>query len=85
MASRIEYFDAFLDLLVQAKSGTGKTLVFSILTAELLASTEFLRRTPRVLIVAPTHEIAIQIAGTVKQVIPDRTYVGYVIFLSFWD
>lgn len=45
------------DLIVQAKSGTGKTVVFSVLCLDRLDATASL---PQALILAPTRELAIQ-------------------------
>lgn len=44
-----------VDLIAQAKSGTGKTCVFAVVALELVH-----RGGPRVLIIAPTREIALQ-------------------------
>ncbi|GFV86578.1 probable ATP-dependent RNA helicase DDX20 [Trichonephila clavipes] len=52
------------DLIVQAKSGTGKTLVFTIIALEMLLETKCLQ----VLILAPTREIAVQICDVIKAV-----------------
>lgn len=49
------------DVIVQAKSGTGKTLVFSIVAAEAAASSSTLQG-PAALLIAPTRELAAQIA-----------------------
>ncbi|CAI4220919.1 unnamed protein product [Auanema sp. JU1783] len=56
-----------LDLLVQAKSGTGKTLVFSVMAVENLNLQCY---TPQRLILAPTREIACQIRDTILKIIP---------------
>lgn len=48
----------FADLLVQAKSGTGKTLVFVV---AILEATKTKVPAPQSLVLAPTREIAIQI------------------------
>ncbi|XP_071125619.1 probable ATP-dependent RNA helicase DDX20 [Mytilus edulis] len=68
-----------LDLIVQAKSGTGKTCVFSVIALEgLQLDTSALQ----VLILAPTREIAIQIWDVVKsigQTLPQlrcHTFIG---------
>ncbi|XP_011176150.1 uncharacterized protein LOC105208090 [Solenopsis invicta] len=53
------------DLIVRAKSGTGKTLVFSVIALETLNISIQL---PQVLIVAPTREIAIQITYVIKAI-----------------
>lgn len=55
----------FIDLIVRAKSGTGKTIVFGVIALETLdISTELLQ----VLIIAPTREIAIQITHVIQAV-----------------
>ncbi|KYN05567.1 putative ATP-dependent RNA helicase DDX20 [Cyphomyrmex costatus] len=53
------------DLIVRAKSGTGKTIVFSVIALETL---DILVESPQVLIVAPTREIAIQITHVIKTI-----------------
>ncbi|KAG8193988.1 hypothetical protein JTE90_013682, partial [Oedothorax gibbosus] len=52
------------DLIVQAKSGTGKTLVFTIIALDLLME----KKHPQTLILAPTREIAFQICEVIKSV-----------------
>lgn len=52
-----------LDLIVQAKSGTGKTLVFAVTTLEMICVTA---RTTQALIIAPTREIAVQICQVIS-------------------
>ncbi|KAG8225172.1 hypothetical protein J437_LFUL006697 [Ladona fulva] len=51
------------DLILQAKSGTGKTCVFTIIALEMI---EVERSDVQTLIVAPTREIAIQITEVVR-------------------
>eukprot|EP00958_Prasinococcus_capsulatus_P002231 scaffold201_cov405-Prasinococcus_capsulatus_cf.AAC.55 len=46
------------DVIVQAKAGTGKTLVFAVVGLERLRKLEL--RQPQVLVLAPTREIALQ-------------------------
>jgi superfamily II DNA/RNA helicase len=53
------------DLVAQAKSGTGKTCVFSVIVLEGL---NLARRVPQALIVAPTREIAVQICSVVNAI-----------------
>ncbi|KAJ1910361.1 hypothetical protein IWQ60_010698 [Tieghemiomyces parasiticus] len=53
-----------LDLIAQAKSGTGKTIVFSVLAIELASC---VRPGLQALILAPTREIAFQIHGIIDQ------------------
>lgn len=55
-----------LDLIVQAKSGTGKTCVFSILSLEQILSSK--SKALQVLILAPTREVAIQISDSIKAI-----------------
>jgi ATP-dependent RNA helicase DeaD len=47
------------DLLGQAQTGTGKTAAFAL---PLLARLDFKQRSPQVLVLAPTRELAIQVA-----------------------
>ncbi|XP_071628546.1 uncharacterized protein [Temnothorax longispinosus] len=53
------------DLIVRAKSGTGKTLVFGIIALETL---NLSIQSPQVLIIAPTREIAIQITHVIQAI-----------------
>lgn len=53
------------DLIVQAKSGTGKTLVFSIIALETV---KLHINEPQVLILSPTREIAVQIQDVIKNI-----------------
>lgn len=54
-----------LDLIVQAKSGTGKTCVFSVIALEaVVTSTSALQA----IILAPTREIAVQISSVLEAV-----------------
>ncbi|CAB3409421.1 unnamed protein product [Caenorhabditis bovis] len=55
------------DMLVQAKSGTGKTLVFAVLAVE---NVDPKRRAIQKLIIAPTREIAFQIKETMRKIAP---------------
>lgn len=52
------------DLLVQSKSGTGKTLIFSTILLEVYRHDI---REPQSLILAPTREIAVQIEVILNQ------------------
>lgn len=65
-----------VDLLIQAKSGTGKTLVFSITALEFLQSMEdpSIIRT-QVIILAPTREIAQQIVQVIKSIKAEHCFV----------
>ncbi|CAD5218853.1 unnamed protein product [Bursaphelenchus okinawaensis] len=61
------------DMIVQAKAGTGKTLIFSVLASQLLFSSHH-QDSPQVIIVAPTREIAKQIYDTVYHFTPKGFY-----------
>ncbi|GAB6019319.1 DEAD (Asp-Glu-Ala-Asp) box polypeptide 20 [Chamberlinius hualienensis] len=54
-----------LDLIVQAKSGTGKTCVFTIIALE---SVNIESNVVQILILAPTREIVVQIADVINSV-----------------
>lgn len=53
------------DLIIRAKSGTGKTLVFSIIALEMI---DIQISSVQVLIIAPTREIAVQISQVCSSV-----------------
>lgn len=53
-----------LDLIAQAKSGTGKTLVFALTALEVFQT---LPATPAALILAPTRELAAQIRSVIAR------------------
>jgi ATP-dependent RNA helicase DDX20 len=61
-----------LDLLIQAKSGTGKTLVFAITALEFVQMTDddindtSMNVRTKVIVLAPTREIAQQIGQVIK-------------------
>ncbi|KAB0796234.1 hypothetical protein PPYR_10295 [Photinus pyralis] len=60
-----------LDLILQSKSGTGKTLIFAIIALEMIQTAI---DHPQVLIIAPTREIADQICSVITAIgrhIPD--------------
>ena len=53
-------------MIVQAKSGTGKTCVFAVIALEhVLASNS---KALQALILAPTREVAIQICNVIKSI-----------------
>lgn len=52
-------------MIVQAKSGTGKTIVFSIVVLENFDCTI---KNPQSMILTPTREIAVQIEQVLNQV-----------------
>eukprot|EP01060_Flectonema_neradi_P025092 TRINITY_DN3392_c0_g3_i1.p1 TRINITY_DN3392_c0_g3~~TRINITY_DN3392_c0_g3_i1.p1 ORF type:complete len:594 (+),score=140.70 TRINITY_DN3392_c0_g3_i1:103-1782(+) len=53
------------DLIVQGKAGTGKTLIFTVLTLESIDATSAL---PQALILTATREIALQICSVIEKV-----------------
>ncbi|XP_029679700.1 uncharacterized protein LOC115245489 [Formica exsecta] len=53
------------DLIIRAKSGTGKTIVFGVIALETL---DIEISTPQVLIIAPTREISIQICHVLQAI-----------------
>lgn len=61
----------FSDLIVKSKSGTGKTLVFAIISLESIRLNKY---EPQVLILAPTREIAVQIQEVIKSI--GKNYEG---------
>lgn len=62
------------DLLLEAKSGTGKTAVFSVIALEKLQ----LENNVQAVILAPTREIAAQICDVLKQIGSDYEGKVYV-------
>ncbi|XP_069186566.1 probable ATP-dependent RNA helicase DDX20 isoform X1 [Procambarus clarkii] len=54
-----------LDLVVQAKSGTGKTCVFTVIALEMISVSA---PTTQVLVIAPTREIAVQITQVINAI-----------------
>ncbi|KAA0196125.1 hypothetical protein HAZT_HAZT003535 [Hyalella azteca] len=54
-----------LDLIVQAKSGTGKTCVFTVIALEMIATSA---PTCQVLVVTPTREIAVQVTSVINNI-----------------
>ena len=71
-----------LDIIAQAKSGTGKTLVFAVIALEMV---DVRVAEPQCLILAPTREIAIQSAKVINDVgmffepLNCRVFIGGVI------
>ena len=55
------------DVIGQARTGTGKTLAFAIpIMAHLISTPRGKAATPRALVVVPTRELAIQVAGDLR-------------------
>lgn len=63
-----------LDLLLEAKSGTGKTIVFAVIALEKLILDNGLQ----VVILAPTREIAAQICDVIREI--GSAYKGKIVF-----
>lgn len=55
-----------VDLIIQSKSGTGKTVVFAVTALQALNTSKEATNHPQVLILAPTREIAQQITDVIK-------------------
>lgn len=66
----IDYSISGLDMIVQARTGSGKTLAFVLPTIERLISSKIKinPNQPRVLIMAPTRELALQTQKVVQMV-----------------
>lgn len=54
-----------VNVMIQAKAGTGKTLVFAVAAAERIDAND---ARPQALLIAPTREIALQASNTVRDV-----------------
>lgn len=66
----IKYVFCLSDLILEAKSGTGKTAVFAIIALEKLD----LQKGLQTIIVTPTREIAAQVCDVLKQI--GSSYTG---------
>ncbi|KAG6444842.1 hypothetical protein O3G_MSEX003546 [Manduca sexta] len=62
----------FVDLLLEAKSGTGKTAVFTVIALEKLD----LQKGVQVIMLAPTREIAAQICNVIREIGVDYSGLG---------
>jgi ATP-dependent RNA helicase DeaD len=58
------------DILGQARTGTGKTLAFALPIANRLEPDSTRGRAPRALVLAPTRELALQVAGELEWIAP---------------
>ncbi|CAK5275338.1 unnamed protein product [Mycena citricolor] len=63
-----------IDLLVQAKTGTGKTLAFLLPSVERLAKMELAPRKISMLVLSPTRELALQIEAEAKTLIANHSF-----------
>ncbi len=64
------------DVLGQARTGTGKTLAFALPIAERLEASRKAGRRPRALILTPTRELALQVAGEISWIAPHHKVVA---------
>lgn len=75
----IPYGRCGLDLIIQAKSGTGKTCVFTVISLESLSVEA---KCLQVIILAPTREIAVQIEEVIEAVGQDMPGLGVASFIG---
>ncbi|KAF7301998.1 hypothetical protein MIND_00766000 [Mycena indigotica] len=76
-ASTIDYALAGHDLLVQAKTGTGKTLAFLLPSVERLAKmTDLESRKISMLVLSPTRELALQIEEEAKSLLANHPFTS---------
>lgn len=68
------------DLLVSSKTGSGKTLAYLIPAMQrVLRTKSYTRNDPRVLILAPTRELAKQVYGELRKILAGTSYKGVLI------
>lgn len=58
-------FIPFTDLIIKSKSGTGKTIVFTVIALEMLNKS---KDSLEVVILTPTREIAVQVTEVIRSV-----------------
>ncbi|KAJ7498616.1 P-loop containing nucleoside triphosphate hydrolase protein [Mycena latifolia] len=73
-SATLHYALSGLDLLVQAKTGTGKTLAFLLPAVERLSQMELARRKISMLVLSPTRELALQIEEEAKTLISNHPF-----------
>ncbi|KAJ7752806.1 P-loop containing nucleoside triphosphate hydrolase protein [Mycena maculata] len=73
-AATLDYALSGLDLLVQAKTGTGKTLAFLLPAVERLAKMELVNRKISMLVLSPTRELALQIEEEAHTLIANHPF-----------
>ncbi|KAJ7631764.1 P-loop containing nucleoside triphosphate hydrolase protein [Mycena rosella] len=73
-AATLDYALAGLDLLVQAKTGTGKTLAFLLPAVERLSKMELANRKISMLVLSPTRELALQIEEEAHTLIANHPF-----------
>ena len=67
------------DLIIQAKAGTGKTLVFAIASVERV---DVSNKLPQVLILAPTREVALQASDSILDVAGSKSAISTVTLIG---
>ncbi|MDD1779773.1 DEAD/DEAH box helicase [Enterovibrio sp. ZSDZ35] len=79
-AAAIPVISAGKDLLASSKTGSGKTLAFLLPALQrVMRAKAFSRRDPRVVILAPTRELAKQVYGELKKLLAGTSYKGVLI------
>ncbi|KAJ7129348.1 P-loop containing nucleoside triphosphate hydrolase protein [Mycena epipterygia] len=73
-AATLDYALSGLDLLVQAKTGTGKTLAFLLPAVERLSQMELANRKISMLVLSPTRELALQIEEEAQTLIANHPF-----------
>ncbi|KAJ7094471.1 P-loop containing nucleoside triphosphate hydrolase protein [Mycena belliarum] len=73
-AATLDYALSGLDLLVQAKTGTGKTLAFLLPAVERLSQMELASRKISMLVLSPTRELALQIEEEARTLIENHPF-----------
>ncbi|KAJ7682453.1 P-loop containing nucleoside triphosphate hydrolase protein [Mycena polygramma] len=73
-AATLDYALSGLDLLVQAKTGTGKTLAFLLPAVERLSKMELANRKISMLVLSPTRELALQIEEEAQTLIQTHPF-----------
>ncbi|MEM6430112.1 MAG: DEAD/DEAH box helicase, partial [Deinococcota bacterium] len=64
------------DIIGQARTGTGKTLAFGLPIATRLEASKVKGRAPRAIVVTPTRELALQVAGELTWLASHLTVVA---------
>ncbi|WP_150137336.1 DEAD/DEAH box helicase [Candidatus Enterovibrio altilux] len=79
-ATAIPFANAGKDLLASSKTGSGKTLAFLLPAMQRVMRTKsFSRKDPRVVILAPTRELARQIYGELRKLTASTQYKAVLI------
>lgn len=79
-ASAIPVVCAGKDLLASSKTGSGKTLAFLLPALQrVMRSKAFSRSGPRVVVLAPTRELAKQVYGELRKLLAGTQYKGMLI------